>query len=472
MSLAVSTGRTVRSRTQHGPGWRPVDLAGLEGTGALGCVFGGEVVRAPWADPAPYEPDVAGSPEASGDNRLDNRLAFGWCRGHLVAVAVHGRFTNGARLRQELAEDGALFQSGSEAEVLLHLVAMSGQRRFVNRIVDALWRVEGSYSLILLTEDHLVAVRDPTGHRPLVLGRAADAHLFASEDGAIRAARGEVRREVHPGEMLIVDPRGLASVQPFPGREVRRCAQEVIALARSDATVAGVAVHSVRWSLGEELGRTYPCPGSDLVCAAPGAETLALGYAFATGVAFAPALAREPGDVRIRVVPSLVQEKMVVLVAASLGTGRDVRGLVDRLMEAGARAVHLRVASPPVLGSCPFGVASPLTEELVAPKGEEGAADVVGAWTVAWLPLDATRRIVGHGRTFRPGGAAPSWDDPQPPGPVHRGASFPAAPPSEAGHPGASALEPHGLCDVCFLPRTSSEPPEEQLVLFHGPTGT
>lgn len=423
-SLATSNGRSVRQRTAFGlVGARAVELDALDGALAIGCVFGGSDAgaRAPWIEPEDSE-GGEGEAAAPTEPREPSRLVLGRCRGSAVAVAVNGRFTNGARLRQDLSDDGALFLGPTDSELLLHLVASSGQRRFVNRLVDALWKVDGAYALLLVSEDHLIAVRDPSGHRPLVLGRFGDAHVFASEDGAIRAAGGEVRREVYPGEMIIVDARGMSSVQPFAAREVRRCAQEVVALARNDATIAGTAVHTARFALGEELGRSFPCPGADLVCAVPGADPLAQGYAEATGVRFGGALVREPPDVRTRAVSALVHERTVVLVAPSLGTGRDVRSSVRRLLEAGASAVHLRVGSPPVLSSCPFGVGSPLPEELVAVRTPDGAAEAVGAATVAWLSLDATRRIVG------PNGV--------------------------------------GSCESCFVPRSASEQADDQLPLF------
>lgn len=390
MSVAASNGRSLRHRTAATRGF---ELEGLDGSRAIGCTIGEGLPRAPWADlPADDGLDLV----PAADPRDVTRLAFGRTRGSPVAIAVNGRFTNGARLRQDLAEHGALFHGPSDSEVLLHLLAMSGQKRFVNRLVDALWKVEGAYALLLLTDDHLVAVRDPTGRRPLVLGKLGEAHVFASEDGALRAVGAEVRRELHPGEMVIVDARGLSSVAPFQRRSQERCAQEALALARTDATVAGAAVHETRRAAGEELGRTFPSPGADLVCAVPGAEALAQGYAEAAGLPYVPALSREPGERRVRAIPSAVEGRTVVLVAPGLATGRDARVLVRRLTEAGARGVHLRIGAPPIMASCPFGVATPLPEELVA-AGEKDAdpAQALGAWSVAWLPLASARALLG-----------------------------------------------------------------------------
>ena len=149
------------------------------------------------------------------------QVVAGRIRDRWVAIALSGRLTNGATVRRELLEGGALLHTRSDAEVLLHLIATSGQRRFVNRLVDALWRVEGAYALLVLTEDRLIAVRDPSGFRPLILGRLGEANAVATEQGAIRSIGGEIVRALRPGEMVVLDDRGVQSVEPFPGPAAR-----------------------------------------------------------------------------------------------------------------------------------------------------------------------------------------------------------------------------------------------------------
>ncbi|MEQ1500602.1 MAG: hypothetical protein ABMB14_00155 [Myxococcota bacterium] len=372
------------------------------------------------------------------------RMVFVRPRGGALAAAVAGRFTNGARLRRELLDAGAVFAGPTDAELLVHLIAASHHKTFVNRLVEALWRVEGAYTLLVAVSDRVVAVRDPGGFRPLVLGRLGDATIVASEDGAVRVIGGEVRREVRAGELVVLDARGAAqSVNPFPARPPSACVQELIAVARDDAAPFGRSVAGIRRLLGERLGTSLPRPDADVVCAVPGAELAALGYARATGVPYEAAIAAEPPTGPVpepaasirdfgarlawRIVPSLVHGRSVALVASGLGTGRSLRKLVRLLREAGARAVHLRIAAPPVRASCPYGLVGPLTEELVMSRVGVHAAEVIGVTSVELLALDALHDVAGTGDA-----------------------------------------EVHGLCDACLSGRRPVEPEraDDQLPLF------
>jgi amidophosphoribosyltransferase len=395
--LAVSDGNVVRFQVRAGPvhaGFDPAATEELPGSIALGQVFGRAELDAPLG-------------EDDGQ-----RIAYARHRGGPLAAAVSGHFTNAATVRRELLEAGALFSGASGAELLLHLVAASGQRTFVNRVVDALWRLKGAYSLLLLGDDHLVAVRDPAGFRPLVLGRLGEAHLLATDEGALRFVGADVRREVAPGEMLVIDQRGSLSVTPFPRADRRACAQEHVALARTDATVFGRPVHPARAAFGARLGQAHPCPDADLVCAAPGAEAAAIGYARSARLPYEHALLADPpvlrplpeppagvpdlgSRVRWRAVPAVVRDRVVVLVAPSLTTGRSLRKMVRLLRGEGAAGVHVRIASPAIRGSCPYGVASPMPEELVLQRDDADPAEVLGARSLAWLPLDALRDELG-----------------------------------------------------------------------------
>jgi amidophosphoribosyltransferase len=393
--------------------------------------------------------EVHGWPAAEGlgSETGGERLVVGRIRDRWVAVALSGRLTNGAALRRELLEAGAVLQTRADAEVLLHLVATSAQRRLVNRVVDALWRVEGAYALLVLTADLLVAVRDPAGFRPLVLGRIGDAGVVATEDAAIRAAGGEVRRALHPGEMVVLDGRGVQSVSPFPGRPPTACVQEELVLAAPDAAPFGRTVHDSRAALGERLAATHPCPGADLVCGVPGWDGAAVAYARAAGLPYEPALLpcpAEGGDepiepiepidrvepirvTRWRAIGAAVKDRVVVLVAPTLTTGRALAEAVTTLRRAGAAAVHLRVACPPVRAACPYGVACPTPEELWVHRmiGGGGAA-ALGAASVDALTLSDIRQLLGTG-------------DPQ----------------------------VHGLCDACLSgERPLHDRPEDQLPLF------
>lgn len=337
-------------------------------------------------------------------------------RGGRVAIAMAGRLTNGQRLRRELEDKGAVLSTAADAEVMLHLIAQSGQRTLVNRLVDALWKAEGAFALLVLTEDRLVAVRDARGFRPLVVGRIDGATAFASEGGAIRAAGGEVLREVEPGEMVIVDASGAQSVAPFPRRARAACLHELVALARPEATVFGVSVHAERAALGARLASDQPCPRAEVVVALPG-EGIAAATGFArtarlplehglvasAGVALRAGIAPgepvvEPGTAMVAI-PGL-SGRRIALVCASLVTGETQGQAVSALRRAGAAEVHVRVASAPVRAGCPYGVASPTADEIA--KGDATAlAELtkrIGADSLGFLSLEALRAGSARGQ--------------------------------------------------------------------------
>lgn len=396
--LAASDGDLVRYR--HGVGAVPEalpagSLAALTGSLAVGQIYGR---------------GLPGAPALEGD--AGERMLFGRWAGGQLAVALAGRFTNGTRLRRELKERGALFHTASDAEVLVHLLAHSGQRTFVNRLVDALWKVDGAFTAVVCSEDRVVAVRDPRGFRPLLLGRLGEAALLSSDDAAIRFVGGTVQRELQPGEMVILDERGAQTVQPFPKRRRSACAQELVALARSDAQAFGSHAYDVRLGLGQRLAREAPCPDARVVVGLPGAaEPIAIGYGRAAripcergllGLPWAgrvdePAGGASDLDARshLAVVPAVVEGRPVVLVTPTLVTGQGVRAAATLLREAGASAVHVRVASPLVRSSCFYGVSSPTVDELLANRNQ-AVADALGATSLACLSMEAMLDQLGH----------------------------------------------------------------------------
>lgn len=378
------------------------------------------------------------------------RMAWGRVRAGGLAVAFTGRLLNGTRLRRDLLDGGAVFSGPSDAELVLHLIAASHQRTLVSQVVEALWRVDGAYALIVLAADRVIAVRDRAGFRPLVLGRIGDAAVIASEDGAIWALGGEVRRPVRAGELVVLDGRGASSVSPFPPRCPSACAHEYVSLARDDAAPFGVAVQPVRRALGERLGRDHPCPGAEVVCGLPGlSESAALGYAHATGLPYAPLLI-DAGPVdepapdsppRWRAVRAAVAGRVVVVVSPSVSTGRTLLEVARELASAGAAAVHLRVASPSLVAACPYGVASPTAEELWVHRPQADAAGELGADSMEALSVAALRSVAGLD-------------------------ARPDADPDPAEPAGVDPVD--GLCDACFSGRRPLEPDKEadQLPLF------
>lgn len=333
-----------------------------------------------------------------------------------IAVAMAGHFTNADLLRQELKQRGAVFTTPSDAEVLLHLVATSPQTTLVNRLVDALWRTEGAFNVLVMTEDRLVAVRDPRGFRPLIRGRHEGAVVVATEDAPLRFLGSEIDGEVEPGQMLVADERGQSALYPFPQRERAACLQEFVQLAGPDAHVFGQGAYPVRSALGERLAREHPCPPAGVVVPLPGAGTaMAQGYSRQARIPFREGLVpaaytgrryveppQEIRDFGARLqwtpVPSVVAEQKVALVVPSIGRGDEVRKAVRLLRSAGAVEVHLRVGSPPIIGSCHYGVASPTTEELAVPRlgGDVRVADWLGVDSIGFLGLDSLRGLAGE----------------------------------------------------------------------------
>lgn len=375
VSIAAADGASVRATRARGSIARlePEAIQPLEGNLAIGQVFGGL-----------GSPDLVGLPLDGGDRMVLGRTGEG-----PLAAAIAGRFTNGTRLRRELKARGALFQTESDAEVLLHLIAQSSQRTIVNRVVDALWRVEGAFSVLLLGPELFLAVRDPRGFRPLVVGKRDGALLVAGEDVAIRECGGVVQRSIAPGEMVVVQKGAVQSVRPFPMQEPSRCMQELVGLARHDATVHGQSPYDVRTRLGERLGRLVPAGDGEIVLAVPRDEPYALGYARAAGSPYERGLLPvwgSPDD--WMVVASVVGGKRVVLVSRSILTGQDARRAVAKLRQAGAIEVHLRVATPPITRACVYGVPSPTTEELASDRRpeEENLAQWLDVDSLAFLP--------------------------------------------------------------------------------------
>lgn len=334
-------------------------------------------------------------------------------RGVPVAIALTGRFTNGQRLRARLSDRGAAFTTTTDAEVLLHQMAGSVHRTPVNRLVDALHEIEGAYSLVLAIEERLVAVRDPRGFRPLVLGRVDGAWAVASDEAALRFPGAEVVRDVEPGEMIIVDDTAVRSVSPFATRPRSQCVHELVALAPPASRVFGRPAHPLRQALGERLASEQPAPRADVVVALPDAAAAASGYARAARLPLQPGLERaaygapvwsptaeqelDAGD--LVAVPTAVADRRVVLVAPTLATGEEVRAAVRLLRRAGAAEVHVRVASPPIRAACLYGVASPSNDEIAStsPEGLVALTQRLLADSLAFLSAEGLRAVVAEG---------------------------------------------------------------------------
>lgn len=333
-----------------------------------------------------------------------------------VGIAHNGNLTNAGLLRADLEGGGSIFATSSDTEVILHLVAASKQSTFINRLVEALGRVEGAYSLVLMNESTLVAVRDPHGFRPLVLGRRGGAWVVSSETCALDLVGAQFAREVDPGEMIIVDPEGIQSLRPFPRRPRRACIFEHIYFSRPDSDVFGRSVYLSRVRLGHLLAREHPAVGDVVVPVPDSGLAGAVGYAEESGIPFQLGLLRshyvgrtfiEPSQqtrdfgVKLKLAPvrAVLDGKRVVVVDDSLVRGTTARKIVRMLRDAGTREVHLRITAPPTIGSCFYGIDTPTTDELIAHRmNPDQIRDFLGVDSLGYLSLEALRELEGNDR--------------------------------------------------------------------------
>ncbi|MGK2936109.1 MAG: amidophosphoribosyltransferase [Gemmatimonadaceae bacterium] len=303
--------------------------------------------------------------------------------GHL-ALAHNGNLINSSELRHELEDQGAIFASTMDSEVIVHRMARSRSAAPEEKLADALRGVEGAYSAVVLAGDTLLAARDPRGWRPLVMGRLNGAVIFASETCALDIVGATFEREIEPGEIVAVDGTGIRTSRPFPSVESRKCVFEFVYFARPDSRIFGGSVDRARRELGRQLARESPAPGAELVFSVPdSSNSAALGYAEESGLRLELALIRnhyvgrtflqptQAGrDAKVKVKYNAVREvldgKSVVMVDDSIVRGTTTRGLVAMVRGAGAREVHLRVSSPPITGPCYYGIDTPTREELIA----------------------------------------------------------------------------------------------------------
>jgi amidophosphoribosyltransferase len=330
------------------------------------------------------------------------------------AVAHNGNISNAQTLRQELVERGAIFQSTSDTEVIIHLVATSRYPTMIDRLVDALRMVEGAYSLIVMTPDGMIACRDPFGIRPLVMGKFGDSIAFASESVAFDVIGAEMTREVEPGELIQVDLEGnVSSLHPFGAIKPRPCIFEHVYFSRPDSVFVGQSVYSSRKAIGAQLAIENPAD-VDLVVPVPDSGVpAAIGYAQQAGMPFELGIIRSHYVGRTFIQPTdgarsssvtlkhnanraLVEGKRIVLIDDSLVRGTTSIKIVQMMRDAGATEVHFRVASPPFSHSCFYGVDTPEREKLLAARMElEPMREYIGADSLAFVSIDGLYRAVG-----------------------------------------------------------------------------
>ena len=330
------------------------------------------------------------------------------------AIAHNGNIVNADALRAELIERGSIFQSSSDTECIVHLMARSIQRTVPERMKDALRRVEGAYSVVAITKHKMIGVRDPLGIRPLVLGRIGEAWVLSSETCALDIVGASFEREVAPGEMVIVTEAGVESQFPFgEPPKPRFCVFEYVYFSRPDSVIGGLSVYETRRRIGEELAREAPVE-ADLICPVPDSGTpAAIGFSQASGVPFAMGITRnqyvgrtfiEPTEhirnmgvrLKLNVNRAVIEGKRVVLVDDSVVRGTTSAKIKEMVLDAGAAEVHLRIASPPTMWPCFYGVDTPEKDKLLAASmSEEAMRDYLGVDSLKFVSLDGLYRACG-----------------------------------------------------------------------------
>ena len=354
----------------------------------------------------------------AGSSTIDNaQPVLARFRGGHIALAHNGNLTNATELRRELEDEGSIFSSTMDSEVLVHRLAKSSADAPEGKLAEALQGVEGAYSLLVLLGNTLLVARDPRGWRPLAIGRTADgAYVAASETCALDIVGATVEREVEAGEIIAIDNSGLRSIKPFERKESRRCVFEYVYFSRPDRRVFGGSVDRARRALGRRLAQECPAPGAELVFSVPdSSNSAALGYAEQSGLSLELALIRnhyvgrtfiqptQAGrDAKVKVKYNAVREvldgKSVVMVDDSIVRGTTTRGLVAMVRAAGAREVHMRVSSAPITGPCYYGIDTPNREELIAANmTTEQFAAHIGVDSLGYLSLDGMLESVPDG---------------------------------------------------------------------------
>ncbi|MGB0671172.1 MAG: amidophosphoribosyltransferase [Rhodospirillales bacterium] len=336
-------------------------------------------------------------------------LAFGG-----FAIAHNGNLTNAYQTRKALTQRGCIFQSTSDTETIIHLIAISTETTFIDRFVDALRKVDGAYSLVAMTRRKLIGARDPYGVRPLVLGRLNEAYILASETCALDIIGADFVREIEPGELVIIDENGLRSLKPFAHVPSRFCIFEYIYFARPDSTMNGHNVYQVRKEIGAQLAAESHVPADVVVPVPDSGVPAAIGYAEAAGTPFELGIIRnhyvgrtfiEPTQnirhlgvkLKHNANPGFLRGKRVVLVDDSIVRGTTSRKIVEMVRAAGAVEVHMRISSPPTTNSCFYGIDTPSKSELMAANMTiEEMAEQIGLDSLAFISLDGLYRAVGE----------------------------------------------------------------------------
>ncbi len=352
-----------------------------------------------------------------GNNNLKNvqPLVVDYRSGSM-AVAHNGNLVNAGVLRDELEDKGAIFQSTTDSEVILHRISRSDGSTFTECVIEALRDVMGAYSVVIMDGDEIVAARDPYGFRPLWLGKLDDSYIIASETCALDIIDAERVREIAPGEVVTINRNGVHTQRPFDPVVPKQCIFEYIYVSRPDSDIFGASVDEVRKNMGRELARHAPVE-ADVVMAVPDSSNpAALGYAHESGIPFDMGIIRnhyvgrtfiEPEQgirdfgVKIKLNPSrsAIAGKRIVLVDDSIVRGTTARKIIKILRSHGAKEIHFRISSPQIVNSCHYGIDTPNPSRLIAHNMTvDEIRDYLGVETLSYLPIDALVAATGGAR--------------------------------------------------------------------------
>lgn len=352
------------------------------------------------------------STAGSSDLKNVQPILVDYARGS-VAVAHNGNLVDAQDVRNDLEQSGSIFSTTSDTEVLIHLLAKSQSDLLSERIAEALMAVKGAYSIVFLTETRMVAVRDPNGFRPLVLGKLGEGYVIASETCAFDLIEAEFIREVEPGEMIFIDKHGMKSFKPFKETKPSPCIFEFVYFARPDSTIFGQQVYKVRKELGRQLAREHNVE-ADVVIAVPDSGVPAtMGFAEESGIPFELGLIRnhyvgrtfiEPQQsirhfgvkLKLNPVRDVIEGKRVVVVDDSLVRGTTARKIIKMIRAAGAREVHMRLSSPPTSFPCYYGIDTPTRKELISSSHSiEEIGRYITADTLGYLSREGMLKAAG-----------------------------------------------------------------------------
>jgi amidophosphoribosyltransferase len=330
------------------------------------------------------------------------------------AVAHNGNLTNALTLRRELIRDGAIYQSTSDTEVVLHLVARSRKHSIIERYIEALRQIEGAYAFVAMSNKKLIGARDPLGIRPLVLGQLDGHYILASETCALDIIGAHFVRDVENGEIVVISEHGVESLRPFPRQPARPCIFEYIYFARPDSIVHGRSVYNVRKAMGAELARETPIEADVVVPVPDSGVPAAIGYARASGIPFELGIIRNHYVGRTFIQPTqtvrelgvrmkhsanraVVEGKRIVLLDDSIVRGTTSVKIVQMMRDAGAKEVHFRISSPPITHPDYYGIDTPQKDKLLAATHNlEEMRELIGADSLAFLSVDGIYRAMGY----------------------------------------------------------------------------